>query len=1073
MLRRASAVVCFLFCFVTVWAQHAAKPKPDSVKALGFYEQGKFDSALHFFKRWESNTHSSATLVYVETAIANVNQILGNNDECEKYLRKALAKRDRVSDPGQLQSKVHEIRGRCLDYNARDFAKAREEYFLAMRYAAQSREPERTMAVIHFLIGRTYLFTGDFVEAESRFNRSLELLAASDAEATADLFEVYNALATLSRRMLKMDEALAHYRKAERVWLDGDKSRMHPNYGLLLYGMGNLFLETGAYDDAIEYYSNALLVFRNTYGEKNMRTAVTYMNIGAAKGNQLDFFGAIEYYKKALDSYREILDPDHPFISSAYIDFCDSYEKMGKYDEALESGRKAIEILEQRYGDEGNRELGIALYNTAGVLLNMRREQEALSMIGRAISIFTGSDEKYLFNIALTVKGQILQSLGRYAEAEVCFQRAAKLFPPGERNNLHLAQTLTSHASLKLRTGSYEDALGLCDGALRQLGIVTKGRYDIFPVSTLFTIDFISSVLVVRADALWKLYKETKDQDVLLAALENYGLLAETYERIIMESKAERSKLLQTERVASACEKAIACALEMFALTDDEQFRARAFDFSERSRSIILSQFVHDSRAREFAGIPRDIVARERRMRERISFREKQLAEVEKTDDSVRSGLHSELIALRMRYDSLLNGLKQNYPSYHALKHQNTRPSLSDIQEGLGRREGMVEYMIGDSVIYTFIITKDIFEIVQLDNVADVKKYLREIRASLSGMDAGDFYAQSAYLYRSIFSRADSIFRKEKIDRVLIIPDGGLSYVPFESLISGFADSRPSYLLQNYSFRYGFSGATVTDRRMAKVTPKGSAIGFAPVFAGSNVKLDESSFRPGALPYTKDEVSYLSRIYDGVAMLGDEASESNFRRMASDYRIIHLATHAIADDEEPDASRLYFSTSSDTLHDGKLHAYELLNMSLASQLVTLSACNTGAGSLHRGEGVMSLSRAFAFAGCPGIVTSLWQAQDLSTSKIMERFYSNLSKGMKKSDALREAKLSYLSESDKVGSLPFYWAGLVVIGSDDAIGVDENTSRAYVYFVIGFLLVIALLYFARKNEFFHGRNSSTT
>lgn len=1076
MLRRCLTIVLVLSCFAAVFAQNTVRPNADSVKASEFYDQGKYDSTLYFLRRWESKTQSVNALANVETSIANVFQILGNNEECEEYLQKMMARIDRVSEPGRLRSKVHEIRGRTFDYNIRDFTKARDEYLLAMHFAEESGEPASVIAVIHFLIGRTYLFTGHFAEAESRFNKSLAILDGGDVRAAGDLFEVYNALATLNRRMLRMDQALAFYKKAERVWLDGGKSKMHPNYGLLLYGMGNLFLETGAYDDAIEYYSNALTVFRNTYGEKNMRTAATYMNIGAAKGNQLDFYGAIQYYTRAMDSYREILDPDHPFISSAYIDFCDSYEKMGRYNEALESGRKAVEILERRYGEDGNRELGIALYNTAGVLLNMHRENEALPLIERAITIFRGNDERYLSNIALTIKGQILQSLGRYAEAEEYFNHAADVFEESTDNNLHLAQTYTSHASLKSRTARYEQALDLCNRALKQLGIVPKNRFDVFPVSTLFTIDFISSVLVVRADALWNLYRKTGDQGVLRAALENYGLLAETYERIVMESKAERSKLLQAERVASACEKAIACALEMFKLTREEKFKLRAFDFSERSRAIIFSQFVHDSRAREFAGIPRDVVAMERRMRERISFREKQLADLaegEDTDDSVRTQLHAELISSRMRYDSMLNALKRNYPSYHALKYESSRPGIQDVQNSLGRREGMVEYMLGDSAIYAFIIAKDLFEIVPIDNVVEVKKQLGEMRVSLSGRQSGNSYDQSASLYRNIFSFADSLFQEKKIDRVVIVPDGALSYTPFECLVSDLVDSRPAYLLQRYSFRYGFSAGTIADHRSENVGRKGSAIGFAPLFGGANVNLDEKRNTHSALPHASDEVNYLSRIYGGKAMIGDEATESNFRRMASDYRIIHLATHAIADDEEPDESRLYFATASDTLHDGQLYAYELLNMTLASQLVTLSACNTGSGSLHRGEGVMSLSRAFAFAGCPSIVTSLWQAQDLSTARIMEHFYSNLSKGMKKSDALRQAKLTYLAESDKVASLPFYWANLVVIGSDDAIEVGPATDHLYVSIAVGLLVLVTIVVYVKRRARLTGTRSSGT
>ena len=113
---------------------------------------------------------------------------------------------------------------------------------------------------------------------------------------------------------------------------------------------------------------------------------------------------------------------------------------------------------------------------------------------------------------------------------------------------------------------------------------------------------------------------------------------------------------------------------------------------------------------------------------------------------------------------------------------------------------------------------------------------------------------------------------------------------------------------------------------------------------------------------------------------------------------------------------------------------------------------------------MSLTRAFAFAGCPSVMTSLWQAQDLSTSRIMESFYKNLAAGLSKSDALREAKLTYLSESDKVKSLPFFWAGLVVIGADDPIPSKDRFSSWKVWAAV-FLLMAGLLFVGIKTKAF--------
>jgi LPXTG-motif cell wall-anchored protein len=166
------------------------------------------------------------------------------------------------------------------------------------------------------------------------------------------------------------------------------------------------------------------------------------------------------------------------------------------------------------------------------------------------------------------------------------------------------------------------------------------------------------------------------------------------------------------------------------------------------------------------------------------------------------------------------------------------------------------------------------------------------------------------------------------------------------------------------------------------------------------------------------------------------AGEAAFKENANRYAIIHLATHALVDDAYPMNSRLLFTVQDqDSVsdqgreqgEDGDLHAWELYNMQLRAQMAVLSACNTGYGKLRRGEGVMSLGRAFAFAGVPSIVMSLWPASDKSTAGIMESFYASLSEGVSKEAALQAAKLKYLENADEITAHPYFWAGFVAQG----------------------------------------------
>jgi CHAT domain-containing protein len=150
--------------------------------------------------------------------------------------------------------------------------------------------------------------------------------------------------------------------------------------------------------------------------------------------------------------------------------------------------------------------------------------------------------------------------------------------------------------------------------------------------------------------------------------------------------------------------------------------------------------------------------------------------------------------------------------------------------------------------------------------------------------------------------------------------------------------------------------------------------------------------------------------------------------------MIHLATHAIVDENQPLYSRIVFAQDDDPNEDGFLQTYEIFDLDLDADLVTLSACETGLGKLSRSEGFVGITRAFMYAGARSLLVSLWSV-DESTALLMNEFYKNLKKGQGKSEALRNAKLHVLnSKTTLPGGVevslahPFYWAPFVLFGN---------------------------------------------
>ena len=181
-----------------------------------------------------------------------------------------------------------------------------------------------------------------------------------------------------------------------------------------------------------------------------------------------------------------------------------------------------------------------------------------------------------------------------------------------------------------------------------------------------------------------------------------------------------------------------------------------------------------------------------------------------------------------------------------------------------------------------------------------------------------------------------------------------------------------------------------------------------------------------------EEVFKAQKLMRGDAVLDKKATKYAFESLVGDYRIVHLATHGKANDKIGDYCFLAFTEQKDSVQNELLYVRDIYNLRLNADLVVLSACETGIGELRRGEGVISLARAFAYAGAKSLVTTLWSVNDKSTLNIMEGFYRQLRKGAPKNQALWQAKLDYLAKSKSEMAHPFFWAAFVPIGDINPI-----------------------------------------
>ncbi len=309
--------------------------------------------------------------------------------------------------------------------------------------------------------------------------------------------------------------------------------------------------------------------------------------------------------------------------------------------------------------------------------------------------------------------------------------------------------------------------------------------------------------------------------------------------------------------------------------------------------------------------------------------------------------------------------------------------------------------------------------------------------------------------------------------------DGVINYIPFNVLLKNreeYTSSNDfrslSYLIKDFQISYTNSATLLVKlkRENGNAKSKKSFIGFAPEFTQQDDTFatisEYRSRNMGALKWNQEEIKEIQKIWKGKTYLGQKATLGAFIEEAADYRIIHLSTHAKVNDENPKFSFIAFNKTpgeKDTV-DSTLFVSDIYKLSLPADLVVLSACETGFGAYYKGEGIMSMARAFTYAGCRSLAATFWKADDKATYEVMKSFYQHLRQGQSKDRALRNAQLDYLNNSvirDEL-TFPYYWAAVFPVGDMSPLEMHDKGLALY-YWMAAFFLLISSVYFLGKKR----------
>lgn len=438
---------------------------------------------------------------------------------------------------------------------------------------------------------------------------------------------------------------------------------------------------------------------------------------------------------------------------------------------------------------------------------------------------------------------------------------------------------------------------------------------------------------------------------------------------------------------------------------------AEAFDVSERARARLLLELLAERDASRPGASPVERLRRELRAR----FRERESAGTPERTEQLDAAI-GELTAQLERMEA---DARTREPVTGAARFP--RPAaLAELQSGLvGLDRALLTFFWGERDVYGWLVTAEGVRAARLGAADALAARIDFLAAALERPSGGVPWSGPA---RAAFDALLEPLAAKLPGELLVVPDGPLARLPFEVLMPpGSAEP----LGARARLRYGPSASVLL--ALAHAEKAGGwersilVVGDPALGEGATPLASAGRDEPlGPLPYAAEEARTIHRLFRNERadlLLGARATLDAWHALEpARYRYLHFAAHARVDDRRPERTHL-------VLAGGRLDLFGIRALDLHTELVTLSACETGLGRRVRGEGVVGLSHAFLAAGARGTVVTLWRIEDAAAAEFMQDFYTKLSGNVAPAEALRQVRREWIAS----GAHPAHWAPFVLVG----------------------------------------------
>ncbi len=872
-----------------------------------------------------------------------------------------------------------------------------------------------------YIRAQTYAINGEF-------NTALELIESAFAKYES-LGEQMEALRTNIGRMHVLNELGRHMEALEAGQLVLDTlalmTEMTPQAQMVLalahQNRGVCFETMGRYEDALESYAHAEDYFHTL----NMTDRIG--DISNNRGIVLTFLGRVTEALEAFESAARIWDQEglHLLQAQTLSNIGEAHLAVGNYTRSLQAYEQARRLFDPL---EAVANKSILLRKTADAYLALNLYPEALSAYRDAEALLKGAGMADHHARALWGMGATLVAQSQFAEASTTLAEAAALFKAAGHTPM-LCSVMLEQAALHDAGGERPLALEVAQEALALVDGET------WPVQKLYASMRVADLLFPDAAAAESyLLDAERLADTLNLPSVNYRLnsrLGHLRRLQGRDNEAQRYLDLAASQIEQLrgplAQEALRTSflrdktaayedlIELHLARADAPSIQRAFSVTERAKSRTLVDLLTGVVAPRAGGSDDAAVTA------KLEFLQADLSAV--YNKMMEAAGETELTQLRDRAVRLEQEISRvRLQSLHSLtaeavSDQFAQPlTFEKMQADLPADLVLAAYhIVGDEILVFLYGQGELRVFRNLTHVPVVQELLQRLNAQWDRFRAGPKFAErhmqvleksTQRVLSALYKELVSALPLEKLMgpgvSLAIVPHGLLHNVPFHALFDG-----QNYLIDRCEIFYAPSATVLAlcQQRPIPIPSRALIAGVA------------DALIPAAAIEAQSVAQRLAESGIDTEILTDSAGTlAAIRTLAPDSDLLHFACHGLFRADNPMFSAL-------KLHDGWLTAVDVMQLDLTDTLVTLSACESGRGTVLQGDEVIGLPRAFLGAGAAAIIVSLWLVHDETTVMLMTDWYQRMSEGLGRAAALRAAQRSLRERYPH----PYYWAPFVLIG----------------------------------------------